>query len=217
MHDKRPRAVCLAGLVLIAGLSPLTARQLGSRPTEDWIRTLEQPGRVAGLKVDEILGALRLQPGDVVADIGAGPGVFSLPLAKAVSPGGKVYAVEIDQAFLDHIDRKVKEEQVTNVQTVLGKFGDPNLPARDVDLAFFHDVLHHVEDRAGYLKSLAVYLKTSARIAIIELDAERGAHRNQAELQVTRDQVAAWMAEIGFEPAEEVDLFTDKWFVVYSR
>ena len=209
---------CLAALLLAAGVLPVVAeRQLASRPTPEWIKRLERPERIAELKIDEILGKLRLTPGAVVADLGAGPGVFTLPLAKAVSPGGKVYAVEIDQEFLDHIKRKTQDQNVTNTVTVLGKYSDPNLPAKDVDLAFFHDVLHHVEDRAGYLKNLAQYVKPSGRIAVVELDPVKGSHRDDPKLRLTKEQVAGWMADAGFKPVEEFNLFDDKWFVVYAR
>ena len=59
---------------------------------------------------------------------------------------------------------------MTNIVPVLGKFTDPALPARDVDVAFFHDVLHHVENRAAYLKSVAGYLKPGGRIVVIEFN-----------------------------------------------
>lgn len=100
---------------------------------------------------------------------------------------------------------------------MLGKFSDPALPAKDVDVAFFHDVLHHIEDRAGYLKNLAKYVKPSGRVAIIELDPVTGSHRNDPKLRLTKEQVAGWMADAGFKPVEEFKLFDDKWFVVYGR
>ena len=210
--------VCVATLAVAVSLSRPAAGQLGSRPAEDWVKTLEAPNRVEGLKVDGIIARLRLKPGDVIADLGAGPGLFSLPFAKAVSPGGKVYAVEIDQGFLDMIRRKAVDQRITNVQVVLGKFADPSLPAADVDVAFFHDVLHHVQDRAGYLQNLARYVKPGGRVVIIDLTPEGSPHRERPDLVVTRDQATAWMADAGFKPVEEItDLFTDKWFVVYSR
>src|SRR5438034_9326726 len=117
---RKPRqASAMAAFTLIAAAT-LLADQLASRPAPDWIARLERPERVAGLKIDYIISKLEVKPGQVVADIGAGPGVISLPLAKAVSPGGKVYAVEIDQAFLDHIEKKAKEQSVANITTVLG-------------------------------------------------------------------------------------------------
>src|SRR5262249_54403870 len=151
------------------------------------------------------------------ADIGAGPGVLSIPIAKAVAPRGKVYAVEIDQPFLDHIAKRAEEQHVTNITGVLGKPVDPNLPARDVDVALFHDVLHHIADRAGYLKAIAQYVKAGGRVAIIELP-PNGAHKDEPALVVTKDQANSWMADAGFRPAQEFDgLAEGKWFIVYGR
>jgi ubiquinone/menaquinone biosynthesis C-methylase UbiE len=132
-------------------------------------------------------------------------------------PQGKVYAVDIDQGLLDNIEKRKREFQITNVQTVLGKFADPSLPARDVNVAFINDVLHHIEDRAGYLKNLAGYLRPSGRIALIEFIPDKGGHRNQPELQISKEQGTAWMASAGLKPLEDIDLFTDKWFVIYGR
>ena len=143
--------------------------------------------------------------------------MFTLPLAAAVSPSGKVYAVDIDQGLVDHIATKAKEQKVTNVRAVLGKFTDPNLPARDVDLAFIYDVLHHIENRAEYLKNLAPYLKATGRIAVIDFYPELGPHKNDKALQITRDETKAWLAAAGFKPVAEHRLYDDKWFVVYSR
>ena len=72
---------------------------------------------------------------------------------------------------------------------------DPQLPVKDVDLAFIYDVLHHIGDRPAYLKALATYLKPSARIAVVEFHPDRGGHANQPELQITRPQGDALFAE----------------------
>lgn len=209
----------MAALLALAAsvLCQPAAAQLGSRPTDQWLKTLESAGRVSKLKVDAAVAALQLKPGSVVADIGAGSGVFTLPLAAAVSPSGKVYAVDIDQGLVDHIAAKAKEQKVTNVRAVLGQFTDPNLPARDVDLAFIYDVLHHIENRAEYLKNLAPYLKATGRIAVIDFYPELGPHKNDKALQITRDETQTWLAAAGFKPVAEHRLYDDKWFVVYSR
>lgn len=211
---RRRFMLALAMLVASAGLA---AGQLASRPAEEWIKTLENPERVAGLRVDEVIARLRLKPGDVVADLGAGSGVFAFPMAKAVAPGGRVYAVELDEGFLTRMRAKARTENISNVVPVMGKFTDPALPARDVDVAFFHDVLHHVQDRAAYLKSVAGYVKPGGRIVVIDLNADTSPHRDQPELIVSKEQAAAWMAAAGFTPSEDVRLFADKWFVVYTR
>ena len=213
---KHHRPVGVLVLVLTAATAGLSARQLASRPADDWIARLERPDRVASLKIDYIIASLGLKPGAVVADIGAGPGVLSLPLAAAVAPGGKVYAEDIDQAFLDHVKKKAADAKVTNVVTVLGEYVDPKLPAKDVDVVLFHDVLHHIEKRAEYLKAAASYLKPGGRIAVVELPPD-GSHKDEPALVVTKDQVKGWMAAAGLKPVQEFNGLEGKWFVVYGK
>jgi ubiquinone/menaquinone biosynthesis C-methylase UbiE len=195
--------------------------QLASRPADEWIATLERPERVANQKIDDVLSRLNLKPGLVVADIGAGSGIFSRPLAKAVGPTGKVYAGDIQQGLLDYINKRAREENIPNIQTVLGEYNDPKLPARDVDLAFINDVLHHIENRAAYLKALGAYIKPGGRIAIIEMNDEdpKTPHRNQPELLVSRKQIDQWMADAGLKLVQEFpDVFPGtKWFLIYGN
>ncbi len=178
LRKNQSRMWCLLGVMLAGGVTESRA-QLAPRKADEWVTTLEGPQRVATQKVDEVLAKLRLKPGMVVADIGAGSGLFSRPLAKAVAPAGKVYAVDIQQDLLDYINKRDKEENIRNVQTVLGEFNDPKLPVRNVDLAFINDVLHHIQNRAAYLKALGTYMKPAGRIAIIEMDKKRSEHAAQ--------------------------------------
>jgi ubiquinone/menaquinone biosynthesis C-methylase UbiE len=216
---KRPIVSMTLVILSFAMVSLTSASQLGGRPAEEWIARLERPERVAGLRVPEIVEKLGLKPGQVVADIGAGAGVFSWPLARAVAPA-TVYAVEVDQRFIDHLQQRAGEQKLTNVRPVLGKFEDPLIPEK-VDLAFFHDVLHHVDKREAYLQKVASYVKPSGRIAVIELDATKpyASHRDQPELQVTREDLDKWMKAAGLRKLEEIPMFEakDKWFVIYGK
>jgi ubiquinone/menaquinone biosynthesis C-methylase UbiE len=203
--------------LLFVVLGTIVDAQRASRPADEWVKVLDATERVAGLRVDEVVAALKLQPGDVVADLGAGSGPFVVPFAKAVGPQGKVYAVEIDRNFFPYIDRRAKDAGVANVRTVAGQFTDPGLPAADVDVAFMHDVLHHVENRAAYLKALVKYLKPGARVAVIDYHAMQSPHRDEPALIVSKEQAGAWLADAGLKPAQDVTLFTEKYFVVYRR
>ena len=209
-------AVPIIAALLIASSSP-SFTQVGTRPAKEWIPSLERPERVAGMRIPDVLAKLELKPGDVVADLGAGTGVFAWPIAKAVAPG-TVYAVEVDQEFVTLMQSRVKETQVSNVRPMLGKFDDPLLPEK-VDLAFFSDVLHHVANQGAYLKTVAGYLKPGGRIAVIELDATHpnSPHRNQPEQQVSKAQLDGWMDAAGLTKVSEPSLFEDKWFVIYRK
>ena len=151
-------AACFLMLATASGLA-----QLASRPVDEWIKVLDSPERLADLQIDRVVAALNLRPGEVVADLGAGSGPFVPALAKAVTPQGRAYAVEIDKAFFPHIEARARAAGASNVRVVLGEFTDPKLPAADVDVAFLHDVLHHIADRPAYLANLVKYLKPRAR------------------------------------------------------
>ena len=208
-------------LVLWVAATAASALQLGSRDAKEWIDRLERPDRIAGLKVPEVVSRLGLKPGMVIADIGAGTGVFSRPLAKAVAPSGKVYSVDVDPGLLDYINQRAKQENISNIRTVQGKFEDPAIPAKDVDMAFFHDVFHHIEKRQVYLKALAGYIKPNGMVAMVEMDDKdpKGPHREQPDMLVSRANVDKWMAEVGFHSVKEHnDLFPGtKWIVIYQR
>ena len=88
-------------------------------------------------------------------------------------------------------------------------------------MAFFNDVLHHIEHRGAYLKALAKYIGPTGKIALIEMDKNdpNGAHRDQPELLVSREQLDQWMSDAGFQPVKEHnDLFPGtKLFIIYGR
>ncbi len=207
----------ITGVAVLCGASVPASGQLASRPADEWIKTLDGPARVASLKIEEIVGAMRLQPGQTVADIGAGPGLFEPALARAVGPRGRVYAVEIDAGFFPEIRRRTAAAQVANVETVLGKFADPLLPAKNVDAALFNDVIHHVERRAEYVKTLVGYLAPAGRIVVVDYEPGKGPHSSQPELEVSRAQLARWMQDAGLRPIDDVKLFSDKYFLVFGR
>jgi cyclopropane fatty-acyl-phospholipid synthase-like methyltransferase len=209
--------VAFLSITLIAAWTMTGSAQLASRPAEEWIKTLDGPARIASLKIDEVVAALKLQPGQIVADIGAGTGLLSVPIARGVGPTGRVYAVEIDKGFFPEIARRAAAAQVTNVQTVLGTFTDPSLPVKNVDLALFHDVMHHVAGRAEYLKTLAGYLAADGRIAVVDFEGGQGPHAKEPELQAPRDQLVAMMKDAGLTPVEDVKLFTDKYYLVFAK
>lgn len=197
--------------------APNLAAQLAGRPAEEWIKTLDGTTRVSSLKLDDVVAAMKLKPGETVADIGAGSGLFSVPAARAVGPKGRVYAVEVDAGFFAAIKKRASDAGVGNVQTVLGEFTDPKLPVKTIDIAFFHDVLHHIDNRGPYLKTLASYLGPMGRIVVIDFEGGRGPHAAQQELQVPREQLTKWMADAGLKPDGEAKLFDDKYVLTFVK
>lgn len=217
-HGARPRTLTGTALALAASLAlavPASA-QLASRAADDWIKTLDAPTRISAMRVGEIGAALRIRKGDVVADVGAGSGALSGPLALETGPTGLLYAVDIEKDLLTHIEKRAADQKIGNIRTVLGAFTDPKLP-QPVDLAFINDVLHHIEDRATYLRNLARYLKPGGRIAIVDFTPESSPHRTQPELTVSEAQTEAWLQAAGLRLSEKPRLFEDRFFLIYQR
>jgi len=211
-----PHLVRVLLAITVLAIAQPAAAQLGSRSAEDWIKVLDAPDRVSGLKIPEVIAALKIKAGQAIADIGAGSGVFSLPMGRTVRPGGTVYAVDIDKELLDHIEMEATEQGMVNVKPILGGPSDPLLPV-DVDLAFVNDVLHHIEDRAGYLATLALYLKSGGRIAIIDFRPEQSPHKDDPTMVVSEEQATKWLEPAGLKPVEHINLYPDRWFVVYAK
>ena len=244
----KPRQLISSVFVLVFAASLATqhllAWQIGSRPAAEWIPHLESPQRVAGLKIDQVIQIIELKPGMVIADIGSGSGVFTRPFANAVGSGGKAIAVDIDTALLSYVSESAAKEGIQNVETHLAVPDDAKLSGPIVDVAFIHDVLHHIEHRDLYMRNLAKYIKPDGRIVIIENAAHAGPHGSgehdpnaamhqemqgnahgtmehagqTIEMSSERQKVDAMLAAAGFFPAQESDLFgADKFFVIYSR
>lgn len=207
--------VALAPLFVLTLAGPVAA-QVGLRPADQWIPMLDSAERIESMRVPELISRLGVQKEMVVADVGAGSGVLTGPLALATGPRGVVYASDVDQALLTHIDQRAKSSRLTNVTTVLGSFTDPKLPA-PVDLALMNDVLHHVQDRGAYLKTLASQMKRGGRLAIVDYMAEASPHKGNPELIVTELQVNEWAAVAGLERTQAFALYSDRYFVIYTK
>lgn len=205
--------ISVPAILLGVGLAAPAAAQLQQRPAEEYIQRMERPDRI--VKVNEVVEKLGLKPGMIVADIGAGAGTFSIPMAKAIAPGGVLYAVDIDQKMLDYVAEKAKKEGVTNLVTVLGEYEDPKLPVKNVDVAFYHRVLHMIERRQAHVNNTVKYLEPDGRIVIIEKNKEQSP---DSWMWLNQSDVDNWMAALSFYPAETYPgVFEDRYFVIYQR
>jgi predicted methyltransferase len=144
-------------------------------PPQD-LGLLEGPDRDAWQKPDQIMDALGIADGAVVADIGAGAGWFTIRLARRVGPNGIVYAQDVQRQMLEATRRRVSREGLKNVQTRLGEGSLPNLPARSLDAVLIVDTYPEVavDDRVTFLRNLAGALKPTGRIGIVNYKPGRG-------------------------------------------
>lgn len=132
---------------------------------------LERPERETEERTDLLIEALQLKPGELVADIGAGSGYFSWRMAKAVSPGGKVFGVDIQPEMLELLQRNMMRRDVSNVVPVLGTTTDPKLPPNSVDTILMVDVYHEFDQPYEMAKAMVEALKKGGRIVLVEFRA----------------------------------------------
>jgi arsenite methyltransferase len=143
-------------------------------PLEQYIALLEDPKRDEWQKPDAVIQALSFKEGQVVADIGAGSGYFTLRLARAVGQKGRVFAVDVDEGMLDYLHQRLDKEKIQNVQVLHVPAHDPLLIDGSLDLAFVCNTYHHLEARDVYLRKLRKALKPGGRLVIVDFYKKEG-------------------------------------------
>ena len=180
---------------------------------------LERSTREEEERLTLLVRSLKLKPGMVVADIGAGSGVISVMIARQILPDGKVMAVDIQQEMLDRLAAKCKKEGVTNVVPVKGKIKSPNLKPESVDLIIMVDVYHEFEYPYEMTLDLAKSLKPGGRIAWVEYRKEdptvpiKLVHK-MSEAQVKKE---ANQPEFGLRFVETIGVLPRQHIVIFER
>lgn len=186
---------------------------------KQWVERFEQPGREIYDRRHEIVDATGIKAGMAVADIGAGTGLFSLLFAREVGPGGKVYAVDISQVFVDNIVRRAREQELENVIGVVNTQSSTELPAGTVDVAFLSDTYHHFERPAPMLASIHRALKPGGRLVVI--DFQRIPGRSSAwvlgHVRADKAQVKREIEAAGFRLVEDRPLLKENFFLAFTR
>jgi ubiquinone/menaquinone biosynthesis C-methylase UbiE len=208
------RRLATLSLILLA-VATLDAQQPRRQPpAKEYIKILEDPHRIERLKPQEIVQSLGLKPGDVVADIGSGSGLFTRPLARTVQPDGKVYAVDIDKELLEHVEKTAKEQDISNITIVFGENDSPRLPPMSLDLAFICDTLHHIENRQSYLANVKPSLKPGGRLVII--DFSDGWPANHDSMKYSLQDLDNWTEAAGYIKVAEFSTIPGNYYRVYK-
>ena len=195
------------------GLAAAATHQHSFADADKWAHVFDDPQRDAWQKPHEVIAALALQPGSVVADVGAGTGYFSARLANMLKDG-RVYAVDVEPAMVKHLAERAKSEKLPNMRAVLATANDARLPEK-VDLVLLVDVYHHIEERSAYFRKLRASLKPGARVAIIDfrLDAPTGPPRAE---RIPPERVKAELKDAGYALAAEHPFLPYQYFLVFK-
>jgi ubiquinone/menaquinone biosynthesis C-methylase UbiE len=132
------------------------------------VRRVLDPKRAAWQKPGAVVRALGLRRGQVVAEIGAGPGFFTPRLARAVGRTGHVYAVDPEPQILEMLRGRLARAGVRNVTPVLGRADDPLLPAGSCHLALIVNAYHHFADGPAILRKIVLALRRGGRLVNID-------------------------------------------------
>lgn len=189
-------------------------RHLHEHP-EAYIKALEDPARDAYQRPQEVIAALEIKRGEIIADIGAGPGYFTLRLAKHVGQSGRVYAVDVSPDMVRHLNARIRDAGLTNVSTILAPPEDPLLP-QPVDRVLFVNVWHHVEDQTGYLDRLKKSLKKGGEIVMIDFHKRELPVGPPVEMKISRDDLLAQMQANGFRLKREHTFLPYQYFMVFE-
>ena len=206
------RFLTLGAWIIVFGLGNLTGLCQHRDPLE-YIQILESAERVRKLQVDRVIRSLRIKPGQKIADLGSGSGLFTRPLARQVGPKGVVYAVDIDQDLLTHIEESARSQNLSNIKAVPASEYDPRIPEK-VDLVLICDTLHQIKNPAVYIRDLTRYMTLSGRVAII--DYEKNWPDRFETVKYTTKDLDRWMKVAGYHLTEKFEYLDDNFFVIYQ-
>jgi ubiquinone/menaquinone biosynthesis C-methylase UbiE len=206
MNTRRCLALLFLSVAALPGGGPVAGQEKSVRPginkpfedpdVDKYVKTFEVESREIYARRKEIRAACKLRPGMVVADVGAGTGLFTRLFAREVGAEGKVYAVDIAPRFLDHIRKTCREAGLKNVETVLCDQTSAKLPAGSIDLVFICDTYHHFEFPFRTMASIHRALRPGGQVVVIDFHRIEGKSRPwvlghvRAGQEVVRKEIA---------------------------
>jgi ubiquinone/menaquinone biosynthesis C-methylase UbiE len=218
MHGGMPSHAPTGGLTTehsqARGMAPPAADHLEHRfaNAEEWAKSFDDPARDEWQMPARVIEALNLKPGQIVADVGAGTGYFTVRLAKSLAMP-RVYAVDIEPSMVEHVRHRAMHEGLKNVVALVAAADRTNLP-EPVDVVLIVDTYHHLPNRVAYFRALKTVMKPGARLAII--DFRKGAPSGPPEeFRFTPAQISTELAEAGFALETSHDFLPRQIFLVY--
>ncbi len=173
--------------------------------------------RVAALQPEKLLRELGLAEGMTVADIGCGPGFFTVPAAQIVGPTGLALAADIQGEMLSTVRSRALEHGLTNVRIVKTNDREIPIPPGSCDFALLAFTLHEIEHRASFLHRAARTLKPGGRLWVLEWDKVEGPIGPPMEDRITPEELLADAQAAGLKVVEERELTPDQYLRVLGR
>lgn len=176
----------------------------------------ENEKRAEWQQVDRVIEAMKIKPGMRIADIGGGSGYFARPLAKAVGDEGVVYVCDLATNLMEYLQAEAKQQGLDNLVTVYAAYDRPMLPPDSVDIIFFCNTNHHLEDRVNYYKGLHKPLDEDGSIVVVDW------HKREQEVgpppshNDSREMVIDEMKQAGWTLAREETFLAYQYFLIFK-
>jgi len=183
---------------------------------ERWAPVFERPQRDGYQMPARVVATLGIEPGDIVADVGAATGYFTRRFAQAVGETSLVYAVDIEAGMLTWLDKRAKTEGIDNIETRVATVSDSHLPDHCCDLIFLCNTYHMIAARVDYLKHLQHKLKPGGRIVIIDWRKKPLPRGPNPKWKLTATQVADETARAGLCAADRPEFLPYQYFFILS-
>lgn len=181
-----------------------------------YIAMLEDPARDAYQMPHEVLTALKLKPGEAVADLGAGSGYFTFRLAHHVGNSGRVYAVDVSPDMIVHLNQRIRDVRLKNVVTILSAPDDPLLADASVDRFFICDTWHHIENHSRYLALLKKMLKPGGQIVMVDFKKTQTPMGPPMEMRIDRADLVKELETNGFRLKAEHTFLPHQYFLIFK-
>jgi ubiquinone/menaquinone biosynthesis C-methylase UbiE len=166
---------------------------------------------------ENVLDALKIEPGMTVADIGAGVGYFSLRIAGRVGPNGKVLSVDIQPEMLDLLKKNRDRAGISNVDLILGTETDPRLKPDSVDLTLMVDVYHEFQFPEEMMAGIRTALKRQGRLVLVEYRGEDPSVPIKPEHKMRVQQVLKEIEPMGFRLKEKLDFLPWQHILIFEK
>lgn len=165
---------------------------------ERFAEIFDDPERAAWQKPDEVVALMGLQPGQTVADLGAGTGYFLSRLSAAVGPEGRVLGLDVEPNMVAHMQERIAAEELGNTEAREVPTDDPGLAPASVDAILIVDTWHHIGEREAYAAKLFGALKPGGAVFVVDFTRD-APHGPPAEMRLSPLTVAEELASAGFE------------------
>ena len=163
-------------IAAVTGLILLVAAMFVGNQAVRTLRTLEdvERERDSWQRPEDIIGYLRVRPGQTVVDLGSGAGYFALKIAPRVGPGGRVFAVDLRRQSLAFLWIRARRRGHSNLHVIHGNVDNPRLPPGPIDAVLIANTYHELTNPGAILKALFTSMRAGGQLVVVDRGPRQG-------------------------------------------